>query len=221
MGWRAIRIALDRPNVLRQQLRAMLAAAAGRALWVMFPMVAEVEEFKACRAMVDLELARTGKSGRGRPRELKVGAMIEVPAAVWQLPELLELADFVSVGSNDLHQFLFAADRDNPAVADRYDPLSPAMLRVLAHIAQRCRAAGKPLGVCGEMAGDPLAAMVLLALGIRSLSVAPPRVPRLRAMVRSLDLGRFRAYWHSLGTLEGKAARSAALAYARDHGVTI
>ncbi len=221
MGWRAIRIALDRPNILRQQLRAMLRAATGRVLWVMFPMVVEVEEFRACRAILDLELARAGRRGLDLPREVKVGAMIEVPALVWQLPELLALADFVSIGSNDLQQFLFAADRDNPTVAERYDPLSPAMLRILAAIADRCLAADRPFGVCGEMAGDPLAAMVLLSLGFRSLSVAPPRVARLRAMVRSLHLGRFQAYWHSLGTLEGKAARGATLAYAQDHGVTI
>jgi len=147
--------------------------------------------------------------------------MIEVPSIVWQLPELLELVDFVSVGSNDLQQFLFAADRDNPAVAERYDVLSPVMLRVLSNIASQCHAVGKPVGICGEMAGDPVAAMVLLSLGIRSLSMAPPRVPRLRAMVRSLDLGQFEAYWKSLGTLDGTAARGAALAYARDHGVTI
>jgi phosphotransferase system enzyme I (PtsP) len=221
MGWRAIRIALDRPNILRQQLRAMLQAGAKRGLWVMFPMVAEVGEFSACKSILELEMRRAERRGAAMPTEVRIGAMIEVPSTIFQLPELLSAADFVSVGTNDLQQFLFAADRDNPAVADRYDTLSLAMLRVLDEITKKCQAAGKPLGVCGEMAGDPAAAMVLLALGIRSLSVSPPRVARLRAMIRSLDLARFRSYWQSLGALDGKAARGAALAYARDHGVTI
>src|SRR5919108_1922003 len=129
MGWRAIRIALDRPAMLRQQLRAMMNAAAGRTLSVMFPMVTELAEFDSCRRLLDLELQRQARRSTPLPSDVRVGAMVEVPALLWQLPELLRRVDFLSVGSNDLQQFLFAADRDNPAAAGRYDTLAPAMRR--------------------------------------------------------------------------------------------
>lgn len=221
MGWRAIRIALDRPAILRQQLRAMLNAADGRRLAVMFPMVTEIAEFESCRRMLDLELARCKAAGLALPDPLLVGAMVEVPALLWQLPELLSRADFLSVGSNDLQQFLFAADRDNPAAAGRYDTLAPAMLRVLAEVARAAKAAGKPFGLCGEMAGDPIAAMALIALGYRSLSMAPPRVLPMRAAIRSLNFGALAAYWQAVRHLDGTALRAALLGYAQDHNVPL
>lgn len=221
MGWRAIRIALDRPAILRQQLRAMLNAAAGRRLSVMFPMVTEIAEFDACRRLLEAEVARGRKAGQKLPEPLLVGAMVEVPALLWQLPELVARADFLSVGSNDLQQFLFAADRDNPAAAGRYDTLAPAMLRALAEVARVAGAAGKPFGLCGEMAGDPIAAMALIALGYRALSMSPPRVLPLRAAIRNLNFAGLSAYWQSVKHLDGAALRGALLDYAQDHNVPL
>jgi phosphotransferase system enzyme I (PtsP) len=221
MGWRAIRIALDRPAMLRQQLRAMMNAAAGRRLSVMFPMVTEIAEFDACRRLLDLELGRRSRRGIALPSELRVGAMVEVPALLWQLPELLPRVDFLSVGSNDLQQFLFAADRDNPAAAGRYDTLAPAMRRALAHVALAATEAGKPLGLCGEMAGDPLAAMALLCLGYRALSMSPPRVLPMRAAIRGLDFNGLQGYWRTVHHLDGPALRSALLDYAADHKIPV
>jgi signal transduction protein with GAF and PtsI domain len=121
MGWRSIRVGLDRPGMLRQQLRAMIRAAAGRELSVMFPMIAEVAEFEAAKHLLDIELARARARGAALPGRLRIGAMMEVPGLMWQLDALLPLVDFLSVGSNDLFQFMFASDRGNPRVADRYD----------------------------------------------------------------------------------------------------
>jgi phosphotransferase system enzyme I (PtsP) len=221
MGWRAIRIALDRPAMLRQQLRAMLNAASGRDLSVMFPMVTEIAEFDACRRLLDLEVQRQARRKVAAPSSLRVGAMVEVPALLWQLPELFGRVDFVSVGSNDLQQFLFAADRDNPAAAGRYDTLAPAMRRALGEVARAATEAGKPFGLCGEMAGDPLAAMALLCLGYRSLSMAPPRVLPMRAAIRSLNFAGLTAYWRSIQHLDGPALRGALVNYAADHSIPL
>jgi phosphotransferase system enzyme I (PtsP) len=221
MGWRAIRISLDRPALLRQQLRALILAAEGRPLSVMFPMVAEAWEFDEARSLLRLELDRAGQSGQQIPAEVKVGAMIEVPSLHFQLEELLDRVDFVSVGSNDLKQFLFAADRGNPRLADRYDTLAPAMVRLLGAIADTCNARKKPLSLCGEMAGDPIAAMALLCLGFRQLSMAPPAIGPVRAMIRSLDLGRLLSYWGELHQRPVPDLRSRLLVFARDHGVAL
>ena len=144
MGWRSLRIGLDRPALLRQQVRAMIAAAAGRPLRIMFPMVAEVAEFRAARELVSIELDRARTKGTAVPMRLELGAMLEVPALAWQLDQLLPLVDFLSIGSNDLMQFLFASDRSSPRLSDRYDPLSPAALRLLADVAMRGPACPSP-----------------------------------------------------------------------------
>jgi phosphotransferase system enzyme I (PtsP) len=221
MGWRAIRIALDRPAMLRQQLRAMINAAAGRSLSIMFPMVTEIAEFDACRHLLDLELQRQARRNVPLPAAVRVGAMVEVPALLWQLPELLSRVDFLSVGSNDLQQFLFAADRDNPAVAGRYDALAPGMLRALGEVARAAGKAGKPFGLCGEMAGDPVAAMALLCLGYRALSMAPTRVLPMRAAIRSLSFNGLYSYWQNVRHLDGPSLRSALLDYALDHKIPL
>jgi len=221
MGWRAIRISLDRPALLRQQLRALILAADGRPLSVMFPMVAEAWEFDEARALLKLELDRAALAGQAVPGALKVGAMIEVPSLYFQLDGLLDRLDFVSVGSNDLRQFLFAADRGNPRLADRYDTLAPAMMKLLGSIAEICNGKGKPLSLCGEMAGDPIAVMALLCLGFRTLSMAPPAIGPVRAMVRSLDLARLCSYWQELHTRPVSDLRSRLLVFARDHGVAL
>ncbi|MFM2130718.1 MAG: hypothetical protein RL477_2264, partial [Pseudomonadota bacterium] len=165
LGWRAMRMTLDRPAMLRQQVRALVRAANGRPLALMFPMIAEVSELQRARAVVDLELKREEKAGGKLPRSIAIGAMVEVPALLWQLPELLARVDFLSVGSNDLIQFLFASDRGNPRLAGRYDALSPVVLRVMRDLVAAADKAGVPVSVCGEMAGRPLEAMALIGLG--------------------------------------------------------
>ncbi len=219
MGWRAIRIALDRPAILRRQLRAFVAAARGRDLKVMFPMIAEVAEFDAARRILDLELERAG-SGKA-PKSVEVGAMLEVPALVWQLPALLARVDFLSIGSNDLLQFLFASDRNNPRIADRYDVLSPPVLALLRDIVRRCEEGRVDLTLCGEMAGRPIEAMTLIGLGIRRLSMAPASIGPVKAMILSLDGDRLANY---LGQLENNAEHSLRprlRIFAKDHGVDI
>jgi phosphotransferase system enzyme I (PtsP) len=187
LGFRAIRLALARPGLLRYQIRAMLAAGAGKNLNVMFPMIAEVAEFVEARALVDKEIARLERKGRALPKSIKIGSMLEVPALAFQLDALLQVTDFISIGSNDLLQFLFAADRANPQLVDRYDRLSPAVLTFLDKIVKRTEAAGVPLSLCGEMAGDPLEAMALVGLGFRQISMPPAAIGPVKAMLRSLD----------------------------------
>ncbi len=187
LGWRAVRMGLDRPGLLRMQLRALIAAVAGRPLRVMFPLVASIEEFRAARALVDREIAWALRRGRPAPSRLDVGAMIEAPSLLWHLDALLPLTDFVSVGTNDLMQYLFAADRGNPRVSDRYDPLSPPALRALKVIWEACVETGTPVSVCGEMAGRPLEAFVLVALGFERLSMPPAGIGPVKQMVLSCD----------------------------------
>jgi phosphotransferase system, enzyme I, PtsP len=187
LGWRAIRMGLDRPGFLKMQLRALIIAARGRPLRIMFPLIASVDEFRAARAVVDQEVAWAQRRGRSPPSRLDVGAMIEAPALLWHLDALLPMTDFVSVGTNDLIQYLFAADRGNPRVADRYDPLSPPVLRVLKHIQQACAETGTPVSVCGEMAGRPLEAFALVALGFEALSMPPAGIGPVKQMVLSCD----------------------------------
>lgn len=221
MGWRAIRIALDRPAMLRHQLRALLRASAGRELRVMFPMVAEVAEFEAARAVLEAEYARAAKRGEALPLAVASGVMVEVPALLWQLPALLRRVDFISVGTNDLAQFLFASDRGNPRLTDRYDTLAPAFLRVLHDLAQSCARHGVALGVCGEMAGAPLEAMALVGLGFRSLSMAPGGIGPVKAMIRSLTLGPLEELLqHNLDSAD-HSLRTKLRAFARDHGVAV
>ncbi len=221
LGWRAIRIGLDRPAMLRKQLRALLRAAAGRPLSLMFPMIAEVAEFRAARHLVDMELTRSAAEGYAPPAKLRVGVMIEVPALLLQLPSLLPLVDFVSVGSNDLAQYLFAYDRGDPRLANRYDSLSPPMLAALRLIVDQCEIAGVPVSICGEMAGRPLEAMALVGIGFRSLSMSPPSVGPVKTMLRSLDVGRLREYLLSLTKCSDHTLRDRLRAFAKDHSIMI
>jgi phosphotransferase system enzyme I (PtsP) len=188
MGWRALRLALGREGLMKVQARALLQAAAGRTLRVMFPMVSEPWEFAEARALVEAQRALLERQGRPVPAEVHYGAMIEVPALVEALDVLLPMTDFVSVGTNDLTQFLFAADRANPRLADRYDWLSPAILRFLRRIVRAADAAQVPVTVCGEMGGRPLEALALMALGVERLSITPAAIGPIKAMVRSADL---------------------------------
>jgi phosphotransferase system enzyme I (PtsP) len=189
LGWRAIRVSLDRPALLRIQLRALLHAAAGRELRLMFPMVSEVSEFDRARKVVERELTHLRRHGHRLPDQVQIGAMVEVPALLFTLDEILDRADFLSVGSNDLVQFLFAADRANVRVASRFDALSAPVLRALKAIADAGKAHGKPVTLCGELASRPLEALALLALGYRRLSVSAPAIGPIKAMLLQLDVG--------------------------------
>ena len=188
MGWRAIRVSLDRPGLMRQQLRALIRGAGGRELDVMFPMVAEVSEFEAARELLDMELARERANGRTLPAAVRAGVMLEVPSLAFQLPTLLERVDFLSVGSNDLGQFLFAQDRGDVRLADRYDMLSPIVLKFLSGIVTECDVRSVPLSLCGEMASRPLEAMALLGLGFRRISLSPSAMGPVKSMIRELDV---------------------------------
>jgi phosphotransferase system enzyme I (PtsP) len=221
MGWRAIRISLDRPAMLRQQLRALIRAASGRSLRVMFPMIADVAEFDTAREILNLELDRQRKDGEVLPEEIAVGLMLEVPALIWQLPALAGRADFISVGTNDLVQFLFAADRGNPRLAGRYDPLSPSILRVLGQIAAGCATHHLPVTVCGEMAGDPLEAMALVGLGFRALSMSPSSIGPVKAMIRSLDVPALVEFIGSLSDVSAHSLRGKFHDFARDRGIVV
>ena len=221
MGWRAIRIGLDRPAMLRQQLRALLRAAAGCELWVKFPMIAEIAEFEAARHLLDLELTRAAAEGYEPPRSVKVGVMLEVPSLLWQLPALLQRVDFLSIGTNDLAQFLFACDRGNPRLAERYDLLSAPMIALFREVIAQCRAAATPLSMCGEMAGNPIEAMVLIALGFRTLSLTATAIGPVKTMIRSLDAGALGRYLDEIGGRPDHSLRSWLDAYARDHAVVL
>ncbi len=221
LGWRAIRIGLDRPALLRHQLRALLTAAAGRSLRIMFPMVAEVAEFKRARALVDKELERLAKFGKPAPAHIEVGTMLEVPSLVWQLDTLLPRVDFVSVGSNDLLQFLFASDRGNPRVANRYDFLSPAVLSFLRFIVLKCRAHNVPVTLCGEMSGKPLEAMALVGVGFRRISMSPAAIGPVKMMVRSLDAMKLEAFMEGLYGLPDPTVRERLRTFASDHAVAV
>ena len=221
MGWRAIRIALDRPALLRQQLRALIRAARDRRLRVMFPMIADIAEFDAARAVLDLELERAAARGHRVPAKIEVGVMFEVPALLWELPQLLPKIDFLSVGTNDLVQFLFAADRGNPKLAERYDTLSLPVLRLLGQVAQACAEHRVPLALCGEMAGHPLDAMALVGIGFRVLSMAPGCVGPVKAMIRSLDLAPLTELLATVATLPPRSLRSKLRDFARDHAVIV
>src|SRR6202011_557042 len=190
LGWRAIRLGLDRPALLRSQIRALLRAAAGRELRLMFPMIATVQEFDDAKELVERELTYLRRHNHKLPERVEVGTMVEVPSLLYQLDELLERVDFLSVGSNDLAQFLFAADRGNPRVSTRFDELSIPMLRALKDIAERTDANGKPVTLCGEMASKTVSALALIALGYRKLSLVPSAIGPVKAMVLELDAGK-------------------------------
>ena len=187
LGWRAIRLGLDRPGLLRSQVRALLRAAGGRELRVMFPMIAMVEEFDKAKSLVEMELTHLRRHGHALPERVHIGTMLEVPALLFQLDELLARVDFLSVGSNDLMQFLYAADRGNARVSQRFDPLSAPVLRALKDIADKSRKHGKPVALCGELASQPIGALALAILGFRSLSLSPSAVGPVKALLLDLD----------------------------------
>ncbi|MCA9914291.1 MAG: peptidase, partial [Anaerolineae bacterium] len=221
MGWRATRIGLDRPLLLRRQLRALLEAAAGVPLSVMFPMIATTQEFDAVMTLLEAEQEALQDEKQLMPSKVRVGAMLEVPSLLFELDSLLERVDFVSIGSNDLMQFMFAADRDNELVASRYDPLRTSMLKMLKKVAMQCENAGVELSFCGDMATRPLDAMALLGCGIRHFSLPPAYVGPFKAMLRSLDLTLVSAYITELCDKTDRPVRAYLKAFAADHTVEV
>ncbi|MBL4907404.1 MAG: phosphoenolpyruvate--protein phosphotransferase, partial [Sneathiella sp.] len=221
LGWRAIRIGLDRPALLKAQLRAMVRAAAGRNLSLMFPMIAEMAEFLEAKAILKKEIARAAQQSGGAPKNVRVGTMIEVPSLVWQLPHLLREADFISVGSNDLMQFFYAVDRGNPMVTDRFDTLSSSFLSMLQYICAECAKANVPVSVCGDMAGKPLESMALLGLGYRNLSMSMDAIGPVKEMVLSADISKVQTFVMSLCRSKEFSARDQLRAFAKDHSIII
>lgn len=221
MGWRAIRMSIDRPEVFRLQVRAMLKAAPGETLRIMIPMVAASFEMGAVHALIEREKAFLKKHGHKLPKEILIGAMVEVPALLFELDTFLQEVDFVSVGSNDLMQFMFAADRTNARVASRFDVLSPAPLRALKALVKGTKKHRVPLNLCGEMAGSPLEAMVLIALGFRSISMAPASIGPVKTMILSLNAAAASDCVEEILKDGAKDARVQLLKFADDTGVEI
>jgi len=188
MGWRALRLALTREGLMKAQARALLEAAAGRSLYVMFPMVSEPWEFDAAKTVFEDQYAFLRNKKKLVPEKIHYGAMLEVPALAEMLDVLLPKLSFLSVGTNDLTQFLFAADRANPSLAQRYDWLSPSIMRFMRRIAMGTVGSGVDLGICGEMGGRRLEALALLGVGYTRFSITPAAVGPIKELVRKIDL---------------------------------
>src|SRR4051812_18195834 len=217
MGWRALRLSLERPTLMRAQARALIEASGGKILRVMFPMISEPWEYEQARALFEEQVEWARHAKRKLPKQILFGAMLEVPALAEMLDQLLPRVDFLSIGTNDLTQFLFAADRSDPRLAQRYDWLSPAILRFLKRVIDAARAANVPVRVCGEMAGRPLEAMALIGIGAESFSITPAGVGPVKAMVRSLDAGSIRDRMDQVLAKPAKDMRKALHDWARRH----
>jgi phosphotransferase system enzyme I (PtsP) len=221
MGWRALRLSLDRSTLMKAQARALIEASAGRVLRVMFPMISEPWEYEEARALIEEQLEWARKSKRKLPSRVEFGAMLEVPSLAEMLDQLLPRVDFLSIGTNDLTQFLFAADRADPRLAERYDWLSPAILRFLKRVLDAAREANVPVRLCGEMGGRPLEAMALIGIGAENFSITPAAVGPIKAMVRSLDAGAVRQRLDQLLKRPPRNLRKALADWARRHSVAI
>ncbi|ODS58502.1 MAG: phosphoenolpyruvate--protein phosphotransferase [Agrobacterium sp. SCN 61-19] len=223
LGWRAIRLSLDRPGLLRTQLRALLKAASGAELKMMLPMVTEVSEIRAVRELMQKEIQHISKFGHQLPKKLQFGAMLEVPALLWQLDELMDEVDFVSVGSNDLFQFSMAVDRGNARVSDRFDVLGRPFLRILRDIVRAGERNKTPVTLCGEMASKPLSAMALLGIGFRSISMSPTAIGPVKAMLLGLDIGQLSEVLMAAldDDTPGVSVRDLLLRHAEEHNIPV
>jgi phosphotransferase system enzyme I (PtsP) len=192
MGWRAIRVGLDKPGVMRMQLQAFIRAANGRPLRVMFPFIAQFDEFRDAKAMLDAVLENEQKMGHTMPSDLKVGAMLETPSLAFAPDQFFEMCDFISIGGNDLKQFFYAADRENERVRRRYDTLNVSFLRFIGQIADRCDSFNTPVSFCGEDAGRPIEAMCFVAMGLRNLSMRPASIGPVKHLLRRTNLAEAR-----------------------------
>jgi phosphotransferase system enzyme I (PtsP) len=221
LGWRAIRIALDRPAMLRYQTRALICASPHRPLRILLPMISDVAEFNFARALIDREIERARLLGIPQPKQVLVGAMLEVPALMFMLPQILRAADFVSIGSNDLMQFVFAVDRTNPRVAKRYDPLSPPAFSLIRQIVRSAAQADGDVSMCGELAGKPLEAMALIGLGLRTLSMHPGNIGPVKMMIRSIDTREVAEFVERLCDRIDHSLRTRLTAFAAERGIML
>ncbi|KIX18374.1 MULTISPECIES: phosphoenolpyruvate--protein phosphotransferase [Paracoccus] len=188
MGWRAIRVGLDKRGVLRMQLQALIRASVGRPLHVMFPFIADITEYEAAHRILMQEMAREQRLGHSMPSDIRVGAMLETPSLAFAPKRFFEMCDFISIGGNDLKQFFFAADRENERVRRRYDTLNVSFLSMLRQIIARCANARVPLSFCGEDAGRPVEALVFAALGIHRLSMRPASIGPVKHLIRRISI---------------------------------
>ncbi len=216
MGWRSIRIALDRPTLLKQQVRAIIRAAQGGRVDLMFPMITEISEFKRAKQIVEEEISREAKLGHLTPLDVKYGAMIEVPNLLWRLDSLIPLVDFLSVGTNDLFQFMFATDRGNPYTANHYDVLSPAFLSVLHEIQVKASKHHVSVSICGEMASRPLECLALIGLGYVELSMNRNAIGSTVRLVKSINHQNIQSYIRSLLSSSEHSIRNHLQMYAID-----
>ncbi|CAA9492339.1 MAG: Phosphoenolpyruvate-protein phosphotransferase of PTS system [uncultured Sphingomonas sp.] len=221
MGWRALRLSLSRSTLMKAQARALIEAADRRVLRVMFPMISEPWEYEEARALFEEQVEWARAANRPAPARIEFGAMLEVPSLAEMLDQLLPRIDFLSIGTNDLTQFLFAADRADPRLAERYDWLSPAILRFLRRVAREAAAANVPVRVCGEMGGRPLEAMALIGLGINNFSITPAAVGAIKAMIRSLDADAVGARMEQLLAAPPRNMRKALADWAKRQGVVL
>jgi phosphotransferase system enzyme I (PtsP) len=223
LGWRAIRLTLDRPGLLRTQIRALLKACGGRELKLMLPMVTELGEIAQAREIIDREVRHLSRFAHHLPTSLKVGAMLEVPSLLFQLDELMKAVDFVSVGSNDLFQFVMAVDRGNTQLSDRFDALSTPFLRVLKQIADAGVRNQTPVTLCGELAGKPISAMALIGLGYRSISMSPASIGPVKAMLTELPLSELQAFFDDnlMAPAQGLPMRALLQAFADDRSIPL
>ena len=215
LGWRAIRVGLDKPGVMRMQLQALIRAANGRPLTIMFPFVAQFEEFRAARAEVDKTLAREEKLGHVLPESIEVGAMLETPSLAFAPRKFFEEVEFLSIGGNDLKQFFFAADRENERVRRRYDTLNASFLSFLESIVQRCAETGTPLSFCGEDAGRPVEALCFAAIGFRALSMRPASIGPVKSLLRRCNLDEVRAVIDAARDRGEMSVRADVMAYVK------
>ena len=221
LGWRSIRFALDSQGLFRRQLRALIRAARGGPLALMFPMVTTPDEFIDARALLMKEIEWSESQGFAPPSDLSVGVMLEAPALAYSLDEIAEGADFVSIGTNDLMQFFFAADRMSPQVSTRYDLISRPAIRFLRYVSETCDGLDLPVSICGEATAEPLEALCLITLGFRRLSMPAGGIGPVKKMVRSVNLEAFKtAFFDRFQTSNG-SFRNEVLALARDHGVEL
>jgi phosphotransferase system enzyme I (PtsP) len=216
LGWRAIRVGLDKPGVMRMQLQALIRAANGRPLSLMFPFVAQYEEFTEAKAEIDKAIERERILGHPLPEKLEVGAMLETPSLAFAPNQFYRDVDFLSIGGNDLKQFFFAADRENERVRRRYDTLNVSFLTFLEQIVQRCEASDTSLSFCGEDAGRPVEAACFAALGFKMLSMRPASIGPVKHMLRRLDLSELRAVIETACNSGAQSVRPAVMDYLRN-----
>jgi phosphotransferase system enzyme I (PtsP) len=215
MGWRAVRIGLDKPGVMRMQLQALIRAANGRPLSVMFPLIAQMAEFDQCKALLLEQYERERTLGHVLPASLEIGAMLETPSLAWAPAAFFEACDFISVGGNDLKQFFFAADRENELVRRRYETLSAPFLGFLRMVVERCAASGTHLSFCGEDAGRAVEAVALAATGFRTLSMRPASIGPVKHLLRRVNLEDLRARMDEAEAAGADSLRPVVLDYLR------